>query len=150
MKVAGQSGDSAASDMGMSVKVAAGDVSHSIVSFGCLDNYNELMTAYTDAKDIRTLDFTLAVNIQKADAAVATMKQLTPEVEGCAKATERQSVMSYPFYKEVAAMDSMDAFQGKIDSYVDGIMVYVPTLYAQDSSLPATMSTCSGKVILKP
>eukprot|EP00746_Dinoflagellata_sp_MGD_P168317 gnl/MRDRNA2_/MRDRNA2_99686_c0_seq1.p1 gnl/MRDRNA2_/MRDRNA2_99686_c0~~gnl/MRDRNA2_/MRDRNA2_99686_c0_seq1.p1 ORF type:complete len:834 (+),score=224.73 gnl/MRDRNA2_/MRDRNA2_99686_c0_seq1:63-2564(+) len=150
MKVAGASGDSAASDMGMSAKVAAGDVSHSIVSFGCLDNYNELMTAYKDAKDVRTLDFTFAKNIQEADAAVATMKTLAPEVEGCAKAAERQSVMSYPFYKEVAAMETADAFQAKIDAYADGLQTYLPTSYVQDSSLPAGMSTCSGKVLLKP
>lgn len=150
MAVAGQSGDTAASDMGMSAKVAAGEVSHSIVSFGCLDNYNELMTAYTDAKEVRTLDFTLAKNIQQADAAVATMKQLTPEVEGCAKAAERQTLMSYPFYKEVAAMETAEAFQAKIDGYADGLQTYLPTSYVQDSSLPAAMSTCSGKVLLKP
>lgn len=147
-KIAGESGDLTASSMGMAVKLSAGELGHGIASAGCLESYDELLTLYAQAKDVRKGDFTLAKDLQKADATTATLRDVTPEVESCAKASERLGMASYPFYKELAEADSMDEFQEKVDAYAGSLGGYLPINMVQ--KLPTTMATCTGKQLGEP
>eukprot|EP00746_Dinoflagellata_sp_MGD_P126749 gnl/MRDRNA2_/MRDRNA2_61501_c0_seq1.p1 gnl/MRDRNA2_/MRDRNA2_61501_c0~~gnl/MRDRNA2_/MRDRNA2_61501_c0_seq1.p1 ORF type:complete len:833 (+),score=195.50 gnl/MRDRNA2_/MRDRNA2_61501_c0_seq1:108-2606(+) len=147
-KIAGESGDLSASGMGMAVKLAAGELGHGIASAGCLESYDELLKLYADAKEVRKGDFTMAKDLQKADATTATLKTVTPEVESCAKSSESLGMASYPFYKELAEADSKEEFQEKVDGYAGALGGYLPINMVQ--KLPTAMATCTGKQLGQP
>merc|ERR1719235_83280 len=149
-RVAGKGGDRATSDMGTQAKIASNDLRDLIPASGCVDNYKELLAVYKDTREIQSMDFTMAVNLQKADDAIAKMKTLTPATEACAKNIQAQTMLSFPLYWDFSETTSITAYQKSIDSMARSLEGYYPVSYALDRMDSPKMSTCTGKSVLKP
>merc|ERR1719375_2686442 len=96
------------------------------------------------------MDFTMAVNLQKADESIAKMKALTPATEACAKNIQAQTMLSFPLYWDFSEASSSSAYQKSIDSMARSLEGYYPVSYALDRMDKPKMSTCVGKPVLKP
>merc|ERR1719321_1271995 len=60
-------GDTVPRETGDEARIYAGKVGHLVFLSGCLEHFQKLWMVYEDAKDVRSLDFFKAENIQKAD-----------------------------------------------------------------------------------
>lgn len=145
-EVAGHGGDGAASDFGQLAKVSSGDLERVLVGDDCPDAYISLLEAYRDAESIRSMDFALAANLQKADDNLQKLRKLTPKVDACAKSSEARIKLSYPFFEEFSETVSEDDFQEDTDAFANALKTYYPAPYlAAPLGKPAS-STCTGKV----
>lgn len=136
-------------DYGYFAEQCGTDLRQSIVKMDCLDSYRQLMATYKEAKDLRSLDFTRAENLQKSDDARAAMKDLSMDMAICTKKIEEELVLSYPFYHEFAELKNLNDYKNMWGTYTAAFEQYYPLLYVISKVSGPKMTTCEGEKVLK-
>lgn len=147
--VAGDSGDSGASDLGMEAKKYSGEVNKAFYG-ECLKVYNTLLTVYEESENTVLLNMRAPENLQKADDAAAVMGEALPKLKDCIKKVEKVIEEGYPAYKDSVLAESEAAMLKAEEAYGRALAGYLPLAYVLDNKALPMQTTCSGEPIGKP
>merc|ERR1719316_2588729 len=151
-KLAGETGDTAASNFAQAAKAEAGSLYTAKTGWGvCQREYTALLENYDEAHPLHDDgDFTVAKELQKAEDSIFMMEHWKDHLHHCSELAEEPILASYPFYYEyMAALDEPD-WQKKQDKWADTLTFYTPMLAALDPYHEKGMATCKGKSIGHP
>lgn len=159
-KIAGLGGDVASERWAQMAKERAGELKHLLWDGVCYKSFHELQDTYHSAEDTSSIDLGVPDNLDRADAEIADMKELSKTTYDCAVKAEQEVTATYPWHvefmeSELALDYGRSWWNNHIAEAEEVSMTFYPLQYGLNPSKDAafkdiSMSTCGGEPIGAP